>query len=275
MLDPIHLEPLFTRSHKHNWTIRPHRHRRLHQIFWIQRGEGVVDAQGRSLPFEAPMLLIVPPGEVHGFRFEPQSRGYVLTITDAFFGACCALAGERGYPQTVFMVPVGTRAALQQTLNGTFFNLEQEFRQDGIGRGTALAGYVLAILGQVQRGMEAEAAAHQPRSQQEELVARFREQVEENLTGHAALGKYCAQLGITLSTLTRACRAVTGRSPLELIHDRLMLEARRLLSYSSLSISEIAYSLGFEPAYFSRFFSKREGLSPAAFQRAALLKESK
>jgi AraC family transcriptional regulator, transcriptional activator of pobA len=93
--------------------------------------------------------------------------------------------------------------------------------------------------------------------------------VEDRFTEHADLREHCAALGVTPSTLARACRAVAGHSPLEMIHERLMLEARRMLSYSSLSVSQVAYALGFEPAYFSRFFAQREGVSPLAFQRAA------
>ena len=75
------------------------------------------------------------------------------------------------------------------------------------------------------------------------------------------------RLGVTPSTLTRACRAVTGRSPADLIHERLLAEARRLLCLGSRNVSGVAYALGFEPAYFSRFFRRHEGVSPAAYQR--------
>lgn len=48
-----------------------------------------------------------------------------------------------------------------------------------------------------------------------------------------------------------------------------MLEARRLLAYTASSVAEIAFQLGFEPAYFSRAFTRQEGLSPVAFRRRA------
>ena len=52
-----------------------------------------------------------------------------------------------------------------------------------------------------------------------------------------------------------------------------MLEARRLLAYTAFSVAEIAFQLGFDPAYFSRAFTRQEGLSPAAFRRRALWSE--
>jgi AraC family transcriptional activator of pobA len=61
---------------------------------------------------------------------------------------------------------------------------------------------------------------------------------------------------------------VTGKPPTRLVHDRLLLEAKRSLTYTNMTIAETAYDLGFtDPAYFSRFFSERVGESPAAFRR--------
>jgi AraC family transcriptional activator of pobA len=99
------------------------------------------------------------------------------------------------------------------------------------------------------------------------LVRRFREGVERHLREHEALEAHCRRLGVTQTTLTRACRAVTGRSPLGLIHERLMAEARRMLIHGSRSVSDVAHELGFESAYFSRFFARHEGVPPAAYKR--------
>ena len=58
-----------------------------------------------------------------------------------------------------------------------------------------------------------------------------------------------------------ACRALARAA---MLHDRLMLEAKRCLIYTAWTIAEVGYALGFEdPAYFSRFFSRRAGVSPA------------
>ncbi len=57
------------------------------------------------------------------------------------------------------------------------------------------------------------------------------------------------------------------RPPKEMIHERLLQEARRLLQFSAIPVSEISYQLGFaDPAYFSRFFTKRCGTSPSQYR---------
>ncbi|MBO1076287.1 helix-turn-helix domain-containing protein [Roseomonas marmotae] len=267
-LDPVHLEALFTRSQRHDWTIRPHRHRTLHQVFWVQQGSGQMQVERREFSFEAPFLLLMPAGTVHGFRYASPSSGYVLTLTDAFLDSCRKLTQEAWHPRDGLELSLRRREPLCKALDMVFTQLEREFRWSGAGRNTAITGHVLLILSLLQRGAAAEASARRPHSPQAELVARFRRHLEDRFTEHGSLRMHCQHLGVAPSTLARACRAVTGSSPLELAHERLMLEARRMLSYSSMSISQVAYALGFEPAYFSRFFTKREGVSPIAFRRA-------
>ena len=59
----------------------------------------------------------------------------------------------------------------------------------------------------------------------------------------------------------------TGQSPLELVHENIIQVAKKMLLNTKDSVNEIAYSLGFEyPNYFSRFFTKKTGLSPKVFR---------
>ena len=65
------------------------------------------------------------------------------------------------------------------------------------------------------------------------------------------------------------CEIVAGSSPAQMLDDRALLEARRLLLYSQLSVTEVAYAVGFEDAaYFSRFFTRHVGQPPRAYRAA-------
>lgn len=88
---------------------------------------------------------------------------------------------------------------------------------------------------------------------------------------HKRLDHYLRRLGVSASRLHESCQIVAGTSPAALLHDRVVIEAKRLLVYSGVSVAEIAHRLGFEdPAYFSRFFSQRAGCSPRAYRVEAL-----
>jgi len=103
-----------------------------------------------------------------------------------------------------------------------------------------------------------------------ELLARFETLIEARFATHQPVADYAAALGVGPTHLSRVCRAATGRPASALIQDRLIREARRNLVYTNLSVSAIAYALGFsDPAYFSRVFTRATGLSPRAFRGRA------
>ncbi|GAB3394191.1 hypothetical protein GCM10027514_39920 [Azotobacter armeniacus] len=71
-----------------------------------------------------------------------------------------------------------------------------------------------------------------------------------------------------MAHLNSICRQLCGLSALEILHQRLLLEAKRNLIYSAMTINQLSDQLGFsEPAYFSRFFQRLTGMSPNAFRR--------
>jgi AraC family transcriptional activator of pobA len=99
---------------------------------------------------------------------------------------------------------------------------------------------------------------------------RFRALLDRWFREQRSIGFYADQLGITPTQLNRICREVLDTSALGALHARLVLEAKRDLAYTILSIKEIALTLGFaDAAYFTRFFTKETGLAPGAFREAA------
>ncbi|MGK5078746.1 helix-turn-helix domain-containing protein [Janthinobacterium sp. HLX7-2] len=78
---------------------------------------------------------------------------------------------------------------------------------------------------------------------------------------------YAQCIGITATHLNPIARGHAGKSALELIHERVLLEAKRNLAYTSMTINVLSYALGFaEPAYFARFFKRHTGVTPKDFR---------
>ena len=99
---------------------------------------------------------------------------------------------------------------------------------------------------------------------------RFGDLLETSYAEHHDVAWYADQMGITTAHLNVVTRAHAAKSPLQLIHERLALEASRSLVYTSMTIGEISDALGFsEPAHFTRFFCKAAGKSPREFRREA------
>jgi AraC-like DNA-binding protein len=101
------------------------------------------------------------------------------------------------------------------------------------------------------------------------LVRQFHISVERHFHEELTLADYARELGVTANHLNDVVRRETKQSAGSLIRRRRLLDAKRLLSHSTLSVSEVGYGLGFQdPSYFSRFFRKSTGLAPAAFRDA-------
>jgi AraC-like DNA-binding protein len=78
---------------------------------------------------------------------------------------------------------------------------------------------------------------------------------------------YASQMNVSEKRLTAATTKTVGKSPKTIIDERVMLEVKRLLIHTNLSIKEIGYDLGFEdPAYFIKYFRKHTGKTPIEFR---------
>ncbi|MDO9525330.1 MAG: helix-turn-helix transcriptional regulator, partial [Gemmobacter sp.] len=85
----------------------------------------------------------------------------------------------------------------------------------------------------------------------------------------AGVGDIAASLGVTPTHLSRVCRLTTGRSAKAILADRVIFEARRMLSETRLPVGTVATQLGFtSPAYFTRAFQHHTGQTPTDFRRA-------
>jgi AraC family transcriptional activator of pobA len=265
----IHIETIAARSRVHDWIIRPHRHRDLNQVLLIERGRVEARLDARTEMLSAPAAILVPPGAVHSFRFQPETVGVVVSFASTVADELRTLSPGLSEHLERCIAMMLDRGALRQTdLYALARMLLREFGRSAPGRRLALRGTLAALLANLQRllpDISKPAAASSSRDR--ELVARFREQVEQRFRLHSPLTEYAALLQTSESRLRRACLAVTGQSPVDLVHLRLLLEAERQLRYTSMSVTQVAYYLGFEdPAYFSRFFSRRMGTSPRAFR---------
>lgn len=106
-------------------------------------------------------------------------------------------------------------------------------------------------------------------SAQEAPAGAFRAAIERSFRNTRAVQDYATHARVSVRTLDRISRDAFGRSAKAQIDARVVLEARRLLAYSALSIAEVGENLGFsEPTNFGKFFQKRTGETPGTFRAA-------
>ena len=262
----VNVESLDLRAREQNWTIDPHTHPRFTQLVFVGNGGGEMTIDGDVFAFAAPAVLTVPPFHIHSFKYEQSTEGWVVTIENDFFAELLARAPElRSVMGKGGVSNLSSRVFAR--LQGSIAALRSEVEGDRRGRLVGAEVQLLNILLTLLR--ERPAAVEDANPGRAEVVDRFLTNVEKRFRDQPDLGEFADDLGVTLAQLRLACKARTGLSPLAIVHDRILAEAKRCLTYSTLSVAEIGYRLGFaDAAYFSRFFAGKVGLPPTEFRRS-------
>lgn len=259
--DVMHCETIAARSSLHDWELAPHRHARLHQVLWLQSGSGSAHLEGRTLPIQATTLVNVPTGDVHAFRFEPGTQGFVVTLADEMLDQI--LMGASEVRRTLGRSYVGPAVA---SVGALMQQIWTEFNSLAEARALILRGLCTSLLGLTARSArQSESGPSQP--DKSPLLQRFEALIEANFLKHWGVADYARSLSVSPTHLSRVARAATGEPASSQIDARLMREARRNLAYTNLRIATIAYGLGFtDPAHFSRVFTRAAGVSPRVFR---------
>lgn len=263
----LHVESIAERSRLHDWKIRPHAHQDLHHFLLVTRGGGVFYAEGELNRFNHNALISVPLACVHGFDFKPGTNGWILTASGALI--------ERIAHDNAELRPVLTDAnALPLPADVTaamvtkFEALMMEFRSNLPGRRTAAEALLIGILvAALRRKLQLLPNSHSKMGADSVLASKYRGLIEENFRTTLKVADYAKRLCVSSERLRQACVRSTASSPLALLNARRLLEAKRSLLYTGMSVGLIAEACGFpDPAYFSRFFTQRTGVSPMAYR---------
>jgi len=268
--DLVHCESIADRSLLHDWQIKLHQHHGLLQLLYLRGGSARVCLDGEYFDMLPGQIVMVPQMCVHGFKFAPNAIGHVVTLAYPLVDKLIRDIGDALIvPTTPSIYQVDDAQALKVDL--AFATLDDEYRGSDVHRNALIDSTLTAILIWLSRHTP-QAESEPPRSldRGRQHFRRFCQMIEEDYAQQQPVEQYAARLGITPAYLNVLCRQFVGQSALELIHQRLVLAAKRNLVYTSMTISVVSYTLGFsDPAYFTRFFKRHVGMSPKQFRKQA------
>jgi len=265
--DLLHCESIPARSRLHHWEIKPHQHAELFQLLYVQRGRAEVEIEGVRSAIDEAAIQVVPPLTVHGFRFSADIQGHVLTFGTALVAD---LEQRLGTPLGVLTqaacYPLGKDRVRLRSLIDT---LQQEYQGNAPGRAALLEALVTALLVWISRCQQQGQAPRNRDERDRQLLGQYLRLVEAHYREHLSVEDFAARLKVPSLQLNQLCRALCGQSALQVVHQRLLLEARRNLVYTRMSIGQLSDSLGFsDPTYFARFFKRLSGQTPNGYRRA-------
>ncbi|MDP9962093.1 helix-turn-helix domain-containing protein [Chryseobacterium lathyri] len=244
-------------------------HRDSHYIFtFLESGRAKMMVDFKVIEAWDSAVFFLLPGQVHqGILMEQVTGWFIAVKADLLPDAVRSVFEE----SLVDIQPVAVDHSWIEKLNTCAGMLQMSCTEEMLATKegflvvqslmSAFTGlYALIFLGGSHTGTSSESRAVQ-------LTRKFRILIRKEFKTLKSPSAYARILNISPGYLTEVIREVTGKSAQHWIHQEVLIEAKRLLFFTQLSVKEIAYELGYgDHAYFSRLFSKVEGCPPTEFR---------
>ncbi|GAB3812414.1 AraC family transcriptional regulator [Pontibacter rugosus] len=240
----------------------PHSHD-AYMIMYVQEtkeGENLIDFQ--RYPLQADRVFLLRPGQAHQ-RQAKQEKGVLISFSDRFLQKTGMRAHDTFiifsavYQHPYLDLPAKLKVIFEELVSLMIKELQEPMPDMGI-----LSRYLYILLQYLLRECQEQIGKITPARQSERLYL-LSSLIEDHYHEHRSVAFYADALDITPKHLNSLCRQHLQTTVADMQHERLLVEGKRLLFFSSLSVKEIAYQLGFEDAsYFVRFFKRMTGFTP-------------
>lgn len=241
--------------------MRPYAHRDDYYIVaMLTDGSAALEVDFERIELNTGDILIVSPWQVHGKPSGEQwcADGWMLAFSPEFLSETEARAIDE---YSISPHPLSPGENTVNDIVTLCFMLERNIDNENIvgALATAIKSIVLSVIGKSDTGVKGRYLA---------ITFSFRKLIDKYLVKEKSPAAYASMLNISEVYLNEAVKGATGLSAGSYLRSRLIVEAKRLLAYTSMSAKETSYTLGFDDyAYFSRFFRKHVGVSPSEYAK--------
>ena len=261
------------RKHKDILT-SPHRVD-FYNILWIHKGSGAHLVDFVPVKFSADSILFINKGRVHFFDPSEKFEGTLILFTDNFF--CRNESDIKFLHSTILFHDLLDNAALKlreskeslyyilQLMKTELHQKDKQFHHD------VLQNHLHNFLMLADREKRKQGFTEISKGADLDYTMLFNDLLDKHFTKVRSVKEYADRIHISEKRLSKATANILGKSPKEIINDRVLLEAKRLLVHTSQSIKEIGFQLGFaEPTNFIKYFKLQTGTTPSEFRESHL-----
>ncbi len=242
--------------------LKAHRHF-FHEILVFEKGKAQHDIDFKTFEGKKGQIHFVHSDNVHLLVRAENSQGFSILFTADYFN------GEI-IEQLPFYSTKPFRQLDKPTFK-TFLQLVKLIREETDGQSVVSDKLIYCYANSLMLLLlknTADSTGCQKSNYQTEYIQTFRKLIKENFKQHFTVEKYAELTGISPKHLIDLCKTQTGKTPLKLIQEHIIIEAKRLFYYTKKTIKEVAYELHFDtPASFSKYFKSATGHAPSIYRK--------
>lgn len=251
---------------EHPFVMEPHAHD-FYLVMLFTKGSGKHTIDFNQYTVKRGAVFFMSPAETHSWDLSKETDGYVLFFNPAFY-LMDALPRQIKYlpffnPENKLNYGQLKNDAIE-TIEKIIKQMDAENKEASAFKKNILRSYLDILLYKLANVLQTKNVL----STELNPVPTLLSLIEENYKAHKPISFYAEKLHMGTQKLNVICNDQLHKTVHLLLQDRLLTEAKRLLAYSSLTISEIAYQLNFnDNSYFNRFFKRAEGVTPEQFRK--------
>jgi AraC-like DNA-binding protein/quercetin dioxygenase-like cupin family protein len=249
----------------------PHRHD-FFEVLYLLKGSGYHVIDGNQYEIKPPCVFFMSPGQAHKLELSLDIDGFIFIFTADFYQLNRSNQNSLIEFPFFYTIHQDNPPLLLSSENDIRF-LELLFRQSihEINQsGESSPEMLRSILDLILTTCAARYLVHEKpvnKGKAQIIVKRFYHLIEENFQKNLLLSDYARLIGVTPNHLTQTVRQLTGKSSSQVIKAKQLLEIKRLLFHTNLTVSEIANLLHFEDqSYFTKFFKRETGSTPLQYR---------
>ena len=234
--DLLHCESILQRSSLYQWHIRVHQHAEMVQLLYLHQGRAEIEIEGATEVMTESCIQVVPALCIHGFNFFTRDARVCASLALPLLSR---FENQFGRPLDVLSVPQCAGGPFSRAHAYAVFSASRGvLRRARCARNDALFAAGDAV-GLAEPTVPSRVPAEDKAERKRSMMRHFARLIESHYRQHLPLAEYAKLIGLSVTHLNYLCREFYGCSALGVLHQRLMLEARRNLQYTRMTITQL------------------------------------
>ena len=257
---------------------QPNRHT-FYEVFWVTEGSGTHIIDFIEYEIRPNTLFFVGRGLVHYWNIRERLNGVVLLFKADLFH----ILGDDNFLTSLEIFQANSQhgalyleAEEAAWVDETLEQIEGEFTNQFFSRSQMITAMLQMLLIRVQRLAMSQQTLTADGSAKVNLTRRYLQLIDQDAKKYHKVSHYADLMGVTIGHLSSSVKEVMGLTAGDLLRQQIILEAKRQLVHTNLTVAEIAFELNLvDPSYFGRFFKREAGETPKAFRSRFITKYQK